>query len=289
MQDAQRERVGDMDVRWVSPAGSQRCTPDQLPGVLSRPDGFVWVDLALGDPETARVLELDQLVGPRFLVTAHGPVNAAVDPAAVMRETEQVARRLDAGRLRPASPYALSTSLVSAVASRMSDHLAERTTEVWTCEKQVTADEMGDAERFLDGMFRVRHGLLAVRTMASLSHEIYARIQSLDAYGDEGRDLAADNRDQFERLTTMARSQEEYLQGVIEFFQARTNTKMTIAAERLAVIAAITLPITALSSVMGMNVIVNAASDPGLIAVLLVVMAVTSAWLLVWTKRRGWW
>ena len=55
----------------------------------------------------------------------------------------------------------------------------------------------------------------------------------------------------------MARSQEDYLQGVIEFYQTRTNTKMTIAAERLAVIAAVTLPITALSSVMGMNVIVN--------------------------------
>ena len=32
---------------------------------------------------------------------------------------------------------------------------------------------------------------------------------------------------------------------------------MTLSAERLAVIAAITLPITSLSSVMGMNVIVN--------------------------------
>ena len=32
---------------------------------------------------------------------------------------------------------------------------------------------------------------------------------------------------------------------------------MTIAAERLAVIAAVTLPITALSSILGMNFIVN--------------------------------
>ena len=34
---------------------------------------------------------------------------------------------------------------------------------------------------------------------------------------------------------------------MIEFYQTRTGTKMTIAAERLAVIAAVTLPITALS------------------------------------------
>jgi magnesium transporter len=87
----------------------------------------------------------------------------------------------------------------------------------------------------------------------------------------------------------MARSQEEYLQGVIEFYQTRTHTKMTIAAERLAVIASVTLPITALSSVMGMNVIVNSASDPVIITVLISVMATMSVLLLIWAKRRGWW
>ena len=61
----------------------------------------------------------------------------------------------------------------------------------------------------------------------------------------------------------MADAQREYLQGVIEFYQTRTNTKMTIAAERLAVIAAVTLPVTAVSSIMGMNVIVNDSTHIG--------------------------
>jgi magnesium transporter len=326
-----------MDVRLVTAEGAQRCAPDELSTVLTRADGFVWVDLPVGDPDTERVLsdvfgfhpravqdclernalpkvhvyrdhvlvvlhapetgraghvhylELDQLVGSRYLVTVHGPVNPAVDPAAALRETGQVAARLDAGRLRPASPSALSTSIVSALTTRMRDHLAERTTDVWRFEQQVTAGELGDAEQFLDGMFRVRHGLLVVRTMASLSHEIYGRMHALDVYGEDGRALLDNSLDQFERLATMARSQEEYLQGVIDFYQARTNTKMTIAAERLAVIAAITLPITALSSVMGMNVIVNAASDPLIIAILVSIMATMSVLLLIWAKRRGWW
>jgi len=38
----------------------------------------------------------------------------------------------------------------------------------------------------------------------------------------------------------MAETQKAYLHGTIEFYQARTNTKMTIAAERLAVVAAVT-------------------------------------------------
>jgi Mg2+ and Co2+ transporter CorA len=90
--------------------------------------------------------------------------------------------------------------------------------------------------------------------------------------------------DQFHHVSVMAETQKSYLQGTIEFYQARTNTKMTIAAERLAVIAAITLPITALSSVLGVNLIVNQETDWTLLAVMLAM----SATLLVWAKRKGW-
>jgi magnesium transporter len=64
---------------------------------------------------------------------------------------------------------------------------------------------------------------------------------------------------------------------------------MTIAAERLAVIAAVTLPVTALSSVLGMNVIVNEVTHWGALAALLSVMLVMSSALLWWAKRKGWW
>jgi Mg2+ and Co2+ transporter CorA len=234
-------------------------------------------------------VELDQFVAPRYLVTVHGPVNPAVDPAAAHTETAVVAARLDSGRFQPVSGRELSTAVVSALSGRMRDHLSTRTTEVWLIEQQVTAGQLGDAEQFLDRMFRVRHGLLTVRTMAALSHEVYGRMHALTAFGTDGQALLENNLDQFQRLATMAHSQEDYLQGVIEFYQTRTNTKMTIAAERLAVIAAVTLPITALSSVMGMNVIVNARSDPAFIIVLVTGMAVLSVLLLIWAKRHGWW
>ncbi|HEX2705602.1 MAG TPA: hypothetical protein VHM65_07580, partial [Candidatus Lustribacter sp.] len=80
-----------------------------------------------------------------------------------------------------------------------------------------------------------------------------------------------------------------FLQGVTDFYRARTDTKMTIAAERLAVIAAITLPVTATSSVVGMNVIVNDSTHVGLLVALLVLMAAMSLILLRWAKRQGWW
>ena len=64
---------------------------------------------------------------------------------------------------------------------------------------------------------------------------------------------------------------------------------MTIAAERLAVIAAVTLPITALSSIYGMNVIVNNSTHLGQLVVILAVMAAMSLILLRWAKHQGWW
>jgi magnesium transporter len=326
-----------VEIRLITRDRVSRYEVADLPDLLERSDGILWVDIPEGDPDALRVLgevfafhpkavqdsvhrspvpkvhvyaghvfvvlhapeagsgghvhyvELDQFVGARYVVTVHGPVNPAVNPAAARVETDAVAIRLDSGRYRPASGPELSTAIVSALTGRLRDHLSARTEEVWRFEQQVTAGELGDAERFLDGMFRVRHGLLTVRTMASLSSEVYGRMHALAVFGAEGQGLLENNVDQFSRLATMAHSQEDYLQGVIEFYQTRTNTKMTIAAERLAVIAAVTLPITALSSVLGMNVIVNQTTRWTALIVLLAVMAISSVLLLLWAKRHGWW
>jgi Mg2+ and Co2+ transporter CorA len=235
-------------------------------------------------------VELDQFIGPNYYVTVHGPLNPAVKPDAALVETRTLARRLETGRLRPAAPFDLSAAVVGALTGRMRDYLAALTQEVWKLEQQVTAGRLGNAEVFLDEMFRVRHGLLAVRTMATLGREVYGRMATLEVFGaDRGQGLLTDIVDQFQRIATMADGQKDYLQGVIEFYQTRTNTKMTIAAERLAVIAAVTLPITALSSVLGMNVIVNNSTHWLALTVLLLVMLVMSAILLVWARRKGWW
>jgi Mg2+ and Co2+ transporter CorA len=90
-------------------------------------------------------------------------------------------------------------------------------------------------------------------------------------------------------LARITHSQLDFLSGITEYYRARTDTKMTIAAERLAVIAAITLPVTAISSVLGMNVIVNDSTNWPWLIILLVLMIALSLVLLRWAKRQGWW
>jgi magnesium transporter len=234
-------------------------------------------------------VEIDQFVGPGWLITVHGPLNPKVAPEAASVETSAVGRRLTSGRLHPTTSHELSFAVVSALTGRLRDYLSTLTEDVWALERQVTGGHLGNAEEFLEELFQVRHGLLAVRTMAALSREVYGRMGTLPAITDGAHALVVDVEDQFRRIAQMADAQREYLQGVIEFYQTRTNTKMTIAAERLAVIAAVTLPVTAVSSIMGMNVIVNDSTHIGWLAWLLAFMAVMSVAMLIWARRQGWW
>jgi magnesium transporter len=66
----------------------------------------------------------------------------------------------------------------------------------------------------------------------------------------------------FRGVYRMTDSEQELLAGVIDLYRTRTDTKMMIAMERLAVLAAVTLPATAIASVYGVNVIVNVQTDP---------------------------
>ena len=75
-------------------------------------------------------LELDQFVGENFLVTIHGPLSPKVPLEAALRETEAVAARMDSGRLHPTSPFGLTYAIVSSIARREAEMVADIAREV---------------------------------------------------------------------------------------------------------------------------------------------------------------
>jgi Mg2+ and Co2+ transporter CorA len=257
--------------------------PDHLFIVVHAPE--------IGSAGHVHYLELDQFVGTNFLVTVHGPLNPIVPLEAALRETRQVIARMEAGRLHPTSPFGLSYAIVSTIARRETDLVAELARQVGLLEQQVMlAASNEEPQEFLTELFTARHELLTIRTMASQGGEIYHRAIKVTTFApEEGTKLMADLLDQYERVSHISQSQLDFLMGVTEFYRARTDTKMTIAAERLAVIAAVTLPITSLSSVLGMNVIVNGSTHWVALGILIAIMLVMSAWVLRWAHRQGWW
>jgi magnesium transporter len=235
-------------------------------------------------------LELDQFVGENFLVTIHGPLNPKVPLEAALRETNAVLARMDSGRLHPTSPFGLTYAIVSSVARREAQMVADIAREVGLLEQRVMAEANEDPQKFLSQLFAARHELLTIKTMAAQGSEIYRRAIKLTTFAPpEGLALMKDVLDQYETVAHISDAQLVFLMGVTEFYRARTDTKMTIAAERLAVIAAITLPITSLSSVMGMNVIVNDSTRWIPLIILLLIMLAISLILLRWAHKQGWW
>jgi magnesium transporter len=281
------------EVFGFHPLAVQACIErNAVPKVRAYPDHVFVVQHApeLGEGGHVHYVELDQFIGARFVVSVHGPVNPAVPPEAAVRETHAVLGRIEAGRLRPGSPAELSYAIVSALAEGQEAFVETITREVWPLEQRVTSGHLGNPEQFLEDLFSARHGLLAVSNMATLGHQLYRRMSALGRFIPADRQpLVADLEDQFARVAGVADGQVRYLEGVIDFYKARTDTKMTIAAERLTLIAVLTLPITAVSSVYGMNIIVNDRTDFPHLAVVLAAMLVISAIVLRWAKRQEWW
>ena len=243
------------------------------------------------DAGHAHLVELDQFIGERYLVSVHGPVNPLVPDSAVVEEVEETLARMRAKRIWPDSPMSLAHALVSLIALRQRLLVQDVAGRIAAMERQVKDSNLANPERDLEDMFEVRHELLTVRTMASHSSEVLSRMRWVLHHDitDDNDDLLADLEDMFRRVHRMTDAEQEFLAGVIELYRTRTDTKMMIAGERLAVLAAVTLPVTAISSVYGMNVIVNARTHWTQLLIILAIMAVVSGWLLRYTKRQGWW
>jgi magnesium transporter len=251
------------------------------------------------------MLELDQFVGRRYLVTVHEVPSDAdavdeIEAEAGLRETGLVLGRVDADRFRPATPGELSYAIVAAMVRRMEQHVWVVAKRVGELERHVIGDDRRNPHALLENMFRLRHELLSVRTIAVQSREVYARVSGLVGREtpSEGRQSyaglldASDSEDlirQFERVRGTVDGEREFLDGVVDFFQTRTTTRIHFAMERLALLTAILLPITAIASIYGMNIIVNAETQASQVVVVIVLMALVTAVMLAWTRRQGWW
>jgi magnesium transporter len=182
-------------------------------------------------------LELDQFIGPSYLVTVHGPLNPAVDPVEALADTEHVRDRIVQGEIHPHTPWELSYSIVSSMIRRATQVVADLARESGRLEQQVTDDDRDDdPETLLESLFEVGHALLAVRTIATHSAETYQAISrrtaSVPAQAAAAV-LTAELADRFEMIRSMADGQKEFVRGVIDFYEARTDIHLALATERL--------------------------------------------------------
>jgi Mg2+ and Co2+ transporter CorA len=328
-----------LDVRWISATGVEPRDLAEIPALLERDDGFLWLEIPSFDEGSARVLsdvfrfhphairdclekrhipkihsytdhvfvilhdiefgaegrghmlELDQFVGERYLVTVHGPPGSTVPAEAMLRQTGSTLRRMETGGLRPKTPTELGAAIVSAIVLRLENLVSEIADQVAKLERAVVEAEKRNPQEFIEDLYRLRHELLTLGTMAGLSREAFAGRLTVarTTASPERIAIIEDLIDQYEHLKSQCDAERTFLDQVLDFYQARTVTKMNIAMQRLALIAALLLPITAISGIYGMNVIVNEQTDFPHVAAVLLLMGVVIGLMLRWTKRQGWW
>jgi magnesium transporter len=327
-----------IDVRWVSPTAVEKHGETDIPSLLARGDGFLWVDVADCDQRAAALLtdvfgfhplavrechervpvpkihayrdhffvvlhalergdhgqfhylELDQFVSLRYLVTIHGPFEDGVPRELAFRETREVLTRLEAGRFRPKLPGELGHAIVSALARRLEALVTSLAAQIATLERRVMTADTRQNEALLTEMFRVRHELLAVRTVAAQSREVYARMAAF-SHGmlPEVNLWVNDLVDHFDRLRNVCDGEKELFQEVLDLYQTRIANEMTRFVKRLTSVGAILVTDTLIAGIYGMNFEVM----PELkwqfgYAWALGVMAVVSL-LLTWFFRRKDW
>jgi Mg2+ and Co2+ transporter CorA len=202
--------------------------PDHVFTVVHAPE--------LGTGGHVHYVELDQFIGPNYLVTVHGPINPIVKPEVASRDTDLVLRHIEGGDLRPQSPMALSGAILSALVRRETDLVSNLAKESGRHEQQVTDDDHDDdPEALLGELFEVWQELLAIRTMAAHASATYSRMAKLvRSLSESDKPLVTDIADRFDLVRSIAEDQRDFVHGVIEFFQTRTSTHMTIATEQLA-------------------------------------------------------
>ena len=233
--------------------------------------------------------ELDQFVGQRFLVTEHERLDA-VPSDTDLPETGAVLERIEAGRAHPSSPAELSYSVVTRLAARMESLVSELATTAAALDRRAVKSRDGALEAIVDEMYELRHALLAVETMADQNRVVYARTAGLTERHVEvdQRQYIKDLRDQFKRVQEMCAAQRELLQGALDFARTRSTAKMDRAMSRLALLSAIALPISIISSIYGMNLFVFQKTHVEVLMLVLATMGVLTLAMLRWARVQGW-
>jgi magnesium transporter len=238
--------------------------------------------------DEGHLLELDSWLGPNFLITVHGPLTPGVPLELALRETEAVARKLESGELRPATPDHLVYEIIAGIEASLEELLFRTAGKAGMLDRRAREGDTGEPEAFLEELFKVRHGLTTVRNRAAQSRQACHTLRVYEP-SEVGKGLFEDLEQRFDRLTTLCDGEREFTQGVLDFFESITNTRMNAAMNRLALISFIVLPASALIGFFGISSISYSATSLRDTLIFAGVLLVLTLATLRWTKSKGWW
>jgi magnesium transporter len=115
----------------------------------------------------------------------------------------------------------------------------------------------GDARDARRDTVLLRKPVLKIERVLTAQRDVFDRsvseLAQLPGLGDVSQAYFRDVQDHLYKLASRAESERDRLTGAIHLAEGITSTRLAVASERLSLIATIFLPLTAVSSVFGMN------------------------------------
>jgi Mg2+ and Co2+ transporter CorA len=248
------------DVFRFHPLAVRDCRePGHVPKVHAYADHLF---LALQAPNRERngqiqYRELNQFIASRYLVTVNERLRAEPRQGGQL-ETSAVFGRIESGRAHPSTSAELSYAVITRLSTGIEALVSELACSVGALNRSLREGHGGVSERVIDEMFELRDALLAVETIAAQNHAICARMATLVSRVEPPgpHPLLNDVLDQFERIRELCQGNRELLQGTLDFSRTRATTKMDRTMSRLALLGAVAVPVSVISDLHGMNLLV---------------------------------
>lgn len=230
-----------------------------------------------------RLFQLSLFAEEAALISVLGPRPSEFDDDAGGALATALMGRADEFR----RPSDVVGAAIAEIAEALERELNEAANAAGALDREMRTALPRDPERFLERAFSTRHDLVTIGNRITQTREACSVIAGS---GLDGAQVSgALPRDRLTQLRARLDGEAEFLQGVLDYYQSLTNTKMNIAMERLAVIAAVTLPVSAIGGILGMNTIVSDETNVLANTLTVVLMLVLTIWMLVYARRRGWW
>ena len=234
------------------------------------------------------LLGLHLVVGPSSLVSLHVRTNLELQQDESVKESKHVLEALRTDPRKAPTPGRLALLLVSEVTDNLEALLLAAAERAGRMDREIREGAAANDD-LLDPLFAIRRDLVTVQNRLDQTREGVE--SALDMAPDLLDDIDGWRRLQTRllRLSHLCHGERDFFDGVLSLYEQRINVKMNFAMERLALITAVLLPVTAVAGILGMNTIVTQQTNLGHTLLWVGVMAVLAGSLLYWSKRRGWW
>lgn len=232
-----------------------------------------------GDPARLTTHEVDFVAGPNYVVSSHqAPLPAITESREVSHHTESCVRIGPDYLL-----YALTDRLVDSYFPEL-DKMDDAVDEL---EDRIVADP---DRALMTRIFEMKRDAVTLRKVISPLADVFTRLtgRGLGVVGDEQVMYFRDVHDHLFRALERVEGYREMMAGALDAYLSTVSNRMNEVMKGLTVFAALFLPITFITGLLGMNLRQTPPWSDALFWVLIGAMVVFMVLMWAYLRRKRW-